>query len=151
VWNPYVNFGHGSVVFSMKDSSLQPYLKSTQIWLCPSDTDASRSGDSYASNGCTYSDQSNGRRPSKSLAAFEETSRWMLLGEEASTAKPLTDSTDDGFYSLPSGNDFSTRHLDGSNFAFVDGHVKFLRPDRARADGIAIGGARAVTLTDSCS
>ncbi len=142
VWNPYTNFGSSTVVFSMKDSSLQPYIKSTQIWVCPSDSNASRSGDSYSSNSCAFAlTPVDGRKPGKSLAAFEDTSRWMLLSEEAQSGQEAATSTDDGYFSLAVGNSFSTRHLEACNISFLDGHVKFYRPEKARADGLQVGGA----------
>ncbi len=142
VWNPYTNFGASTVVFSMKDSSLQPYLKSTQIWACPSDSNASRSGNSYSSNSCAFAPAATaGRKPGKSLAAFDETARWMLLSEEAQSGSEANSSTDDGYFSLEVGNSFSTRHLEACNIAFLDGHVKFYRPEKARADGLQVGGA----------
>jgi prepilin-type N-terminal cleavage/methylation domain-containing protein/prepilin-type processing-associated H-X9-DG protein len=150
-WNPYQNFGATTVNFSMRQSSLQPYLKSAQIWVCPSDTNGARSGNSYAGNGCAFdSTQTAGTRPGFSLAAFEETSKWVLLGEEAPFAEAATSSTDDAYFSLAAGNYFSTRHLETSNFAFIDGHVKAMRPERAFADGLFVGGARPVARNDSC-
>ena len=151
VWNPYTNFGHDTVVFSMARSSMQPYLKSTQIWVCPSDSNSSRSRNAYASNGCAFdAARASNRKAGKSLAAFEETSRWMLLAEEASQADAAGTSTDDGYFSLPASNEFSTRHLGGSNLAFLDGHVKFYRPEKVRADGFQIGGAGPVGRGGTC-
>jgi len=150
VWNPYDSFSPPTK-FAMASGSLQPYLKSAQIWVCPSDTNGAQTGDSYAANGCAFGDQVVGRRPGKSLAAFEETSRWMLLAEEAQDgANAATTSTDDGYYSLVAKNGFSTRHLDGSNVGFIDGHVKFYRPEKILSDGLPVGGARPVQLGDAC-
>jgi prepilin-type N-terminal cleavage/methylation domain-containing protein/prepilin-type processing-associated H-X9-DG protein len=144
-WNPYDDFDSTDTRFSMGTGTLQPYLKSAQIWVCPSDTEGARSGLSYASNACAYDTSGSatvdGRRPGKSLAAFDETSRWLLLAEEAQVGQTATSSTDDGYLSLEAANDLSVRHLGGSNAAFLDGHVKFYRPERIRADGFQVGGA----------
>ena len=143
VWNPYNNFGPDTVVFAMAQSSLQPYLKSVQIWVCPSDSNAaSRSGNSYAMNGCVnvLNKETNGGKAGKSLAAFEETARWMLMAEEAAGGKEATGSTDDGYFALFAGNAFSTRHLEGSDLVFLDGHVKWYRPEKIYADGYITGG-----------
>jgi prepilin-type processing-associated H-X9-DG protein len=74
----------------------------------------------------------------KSVASFDETSRWALLMEEAS----VNGSTDDGYQYIGSigTNLFSDRHLEGSNVAFLDGHVKWYRPDKITADQLQTGG-----------
>jgi prepilin-type processing-associated H-X9-DG protein len=83
----------------------------------------------------------------KSLATFGSAAEWMLLGEEAFqvTGSPLdgvflrTDSTDDG-YLLYGLNLLSTRHQEGSNITFIDGHSKWLRPDQVFANKYPTGG-----------
>ena len=145
VWNPYTDFGFDTVNFAMPKSSLLPYCKSVQLWICPSDTEGARSGNSYSSNGCAFEPAPvDGRKPGKSLAAFEDTPRWMLLAEEAQDSRRESSSTDDGYLALVVVNGFSTRHLSGSNLLFIDGHVKFARPEKVRAEGFQIGGTRAV-------
>jgi prepilin-type N-terminal cleavage/methylation domain-containing protein/prepilin-type processing-associated H-X9-DG protein len=148
-WNFYTVYGSDGVgaKFDMSKSSLQPYLKSVQIFVCPSDTVGQESGDSYASNSCVSGDVIAGTtlRPGKSLAAFDDTARWMLLGEEASNTG--WDSTDDAYFYLPN-NFLSIRHLEGSNLTFVDGHVKWFRPEKIFADGYPVGGARPVEPGD---
>jgi prepilin-type N-terminal cleavage/methylation domain-containing protein/prepilin-type processing-associated H-X9-DG protein len=151
VWNPYTNFGATTVNFNMARSTMQPYVKSTQIWVCASDINGSRSGDSYAVNACAFAAGAvAGRKPGKSLAAFEETSKWLLLGEETPPVEQSTGSTDDAYYVVSAPNFLSTRHLEGSNLAFLDGHVKWYRPERAQADGFAAGGARPMNPGDAC-
>jgi prepilin-type processing-associated H-X9-DG protein len=77
--------------------------------------------------------------PGKSLAALDETAKWAMLIEETQ-ADAAKDSTDDGYYA-PFGSDHvSSRHLEGSNIAFLDGHVKWFRPDKAVADAYFTGG-----------
>ncbi len=153
VWNPYNNFGSNTVIFAMAQSSMQPYLKSVQIWVCPSDGSASsRSGNSYAMNGCVNAanKETNGGKTGKSLAAFEDTSRWMLMGEEAAGNSVANTSTDDGYFALFAGNSFSTRHLGGSNLAFLDGHIKWYRPEKIYADGYITGGTGPTLDRSAC-
>ncbi|MDF2441358.1 MAG: hypothetical protein JWN98_2342, partial [Abditibacteriota bacterium] len=96
--------------------------------------------DSYAANSCVFGAfDADFRRPGKSLAAFDNTSAWMLLSEEASGDVNTVGTTDDGYQSLAANNHLSARHLDGSNIAFLDGHVKWYRPEKAFADGYQIG------------
>lgn len=138
VWNPYSGFSPTNTRFDMGQSTLMPYVKSTQIWVCPSDSTGRTNGDSYASNSCAYGPlDADFRRPGKSLAAFENTASWMLLSEERASVASGT--TDDGYQSLVANNQLSDRHLDGSNLAFLDGHVKWYRPEKAFADGYQIG------------
>ena len=138
--------------FDMSQGSVYPYIKSTQIFVCPSDSAGQSQGDSYAASECLFTAGTSiggtynaSFAAGKSLAAFDETAKFMLLGEEApsNASAPLdgnpTGSTDDGFMTVTS-NYFSGRHFDGSNIAFLDGHVKFLKATRARADQVGTGG-----------
>ena len=144
-WNFYTS-GSPNGLFDMSRGALYPYVKSTQIFVCPSDTLGQTSGDSYAGNGCVFSDAftttsgySAYVRAGKSLAQFDETAKWSLLGEEAQADG--TGSTDDAYLSLGSStNSYSKRHFDGSNLLFLDGHVKFYKQEKIISDGYAIGG-----------
>ena len=78
----------------------------------------------------------------------------MLLGEEAFqiSGSPLdgvflrTDSTDDGFF-LYGLNLLSTRHQEGSNITFIDGHSKWLRPEQVYANKYPTGRRRYLPVT----
>jgi prepilin-type N-terminal cleavage/methylation domain-containing protein/prepilin-type processing-associated H-X9-DG protein len=149
-WNYYTTFGATNAVFDMSKSSLMPYLKSTQIFVCPSDTKGKASGNSYAANACVFgTTATNGLKPGKSLAAFDETAKWMLLGEEGDPTDN-DPSTDDAYYSLPSNNKLTARHLGGSNLTFLDGHVKWFRHEKVLADGYPIGGTGPSPLGTAC-
>jgi prepilin-type N-terminal cleavage/methylation domain-containing protein/prepilin-type processing-associated H-X9-DG protein len=143
--------------FDPAKGALYPYVKSTQIYVCPSDTRGQESRNSYAYNGCITSGDPEllpDNRPGKMLAAFAETTRWMLLSEEASPSTEVDDrerrntSTDDAFVNIWYYHTFSARHLDGSNILFLDGHVKWLRPEKVNSDGYMVGGTRA-TLSEN--
>lgn len=137
----------------------QPYIKSTQIFNCPSDSgmglpyavgDTTKYG-SYAYNGTYYDSPTvdngttvngvskgpNGRSIA-SIAAVSTT----LLAADADTAADGVDSFQSAWASLgddPGGVDNSTspkrfqrlreRHLETLNVLFCDGHVKALRLD----------------------
>ena len=103
-------------------------------------------------NGCVNvaNKEIKGGKAGKSLAAFEDTARWMLMAEEAAGGKEATGSTDDGYFALFAGNSFSTRHLDGSDLVFLDGHVKWYRPEKVFADGYQIGGSGPAANGDAC-
>jgi prepilin-type N-terminal cleavage/methylation domain-containing protein/prepilin-type processing-associated H-X9-DG protein len=113
--------------FYPAQGGLYPYVKSVQIFVCPSDTDGQTSGDSYAANECIFTGTVT-PRIGRSLSYFDNTSEWMLLGEESIPSG--SGSTDDGFLTLI--NPISNRHLEGSNVTFLDGHMKWLRPEKIR-------------------
>jgi prepilin-type N-terminal cleavage/methylation domain-containing protein/prepilin-type processing-associated H-X9-DG protein len=96
---------------------LQPYIKSRQIFVCPSATDADMQ---------KYPDLTTG--PYKSAYGYNYTgfTDASLLGINMSGV-PVTSKTvimaDSNTIPLISG---TPRHLDGTNFAYADGHVKWL-------------------------
>lgn len=123
--------------FDPAQGSIFPYLKSAGVYVCPSDGDGRRSGDSYAVNSCTTAQDNLQPHMGKSLAAFDAPASFALLGEEG-------DATDDGnwWYGV---NALSARHTGGSNLAFVDGHVKWYRPETTAAQHLQTGGAAMAT------
>jgi prepilin-type N-terminal cleavage/methylation domain-containing protein/prepilin-type processing-associated H-X9-DG protein len=147
--------GSAPYTFDPARSSLYPYIKNTQIFVCPSDTDGANRKNSYAANSCAFMNGSTtglAYHEGKSLAAFEETSKWMLLAEEGNPTSNAV-STDDGYQLLEgsgSNNDFSARHLEGSNVAFLDGHVKWYRVEKIKADGYQIGGVGPILASTKC-
>jgi prepilin-type N-terminal cleavage/methylation domain-containing protein/prepilin-type processing-associated H-X9-DG protein len=102
-----------SNVFDVTQGNIFSYVKSTQVYICPSDTVGARNRQSYALNQCMAQ---------RSIADVPNPAQWMMLGEEIIGTNG---STDDGNFSL--GNSFSPRHLDGNNLTFMDGHAKFFK------------------------
>ena len=147
-WIYFTNFTFSTsppTQFSPASGKIYPYIKSEQVFVCPSDSVGQQSRNSYAANECVFSNVSGDLKPGKNMAAFDNTSQWMLMGEEMTNQ---TSSTDDGYMSL--GNVFSARHLEGSNLLFLDGHVKWYRPEKVKADGFQIGALSPVTNTTVC-
>ena len=132
--------------YDVTRGGLYAYTKNAQIFICPSDSQGRRSGDSYAYNNCLVHGGSTGYNPGRSLAEFGNTAQWMLLGEEASAndassdVSSGSDSTDDAYFNFDVGNIFSTRHFDGSILAFLDGHCKAYRPEQVAANAFQTGG-----------
>ena len=148
----YTSFPSAPGKFKPDLGGIYPYVKSTQIFVCPSDTAGQNTGQSYAANSCIFAADSvtgTAIKPGKSLAAFEETSKWLALSEEGK-ATDNSVSTDDAYQALASSNDFTARHLEGSNVAFVDGHVKWFRVNKIFADGYQIGGTGPAKQGDKC-
>ncbi len=126
-WTFYSQFG-ANAVFDPTRGGLYAYVKNKAVYLCPDDSTGSTNGQSFAINACVESSSQNpatGLRAGRSLAAFDNPAEIMQFGEEdASTKSPyITGSTNDGY--LDMGDSISTRHTDGSNVAFVDGHAKY--------------------------
>jgi prepilin-type processing-associated H-X9-DG protein len=146
-WMRYKTFPANTTTktYFPEEGALFPYVKSTQIFVCPSDTVGQTSGNSYAANACAFQQGAGGFRPGKSLASFESTALWMMLGEENSGFSNTQSSTDDGYMTI--GNRFTNRHLEGSDVLFLDGHVKWYRDEAIRSNNFFFGGQVEGTFT----
>jgi len=155
-WMYYENFsavgGDITTKFYPEKGALYPYVKSKGIFVCPSDSIGQRTGDSYSINACTQNAVDFGVSSGKSATSFDQPSQFVLFGEEVfddgssseSAGFLSTSSTPDGFLVFPV-KYLSTRHTQGSNLAFVDGHAKWMRPERALAEYLFQGGDPAYT------
>ncbi|HEX8551240.1 MAG TPA: DUF1559 domain-containing protein [Abditibacteriaceae bacterium] len=117
---------------------LQPYIKSEQVFRCPSVAETwtpptDRPASDYVLNGFFAH--------SLSMARFSSTAQQIMLGERAQDEDHIDYHTWD--------SDFkdhmqTERHLGGANYAFADGHVKWmkwentLKPSVVK-DGISVG------------
>ena len=151
-WQYFTNFPTNDttltgLTYDPTKGSLFPYVKNKDIFVCPTDSVGKRMGNSYAINSCLFSAQTPGLVSGKSMTSFDDSAKWLLLGEEASdpsssgtdAAFLRTNSTDDGFLFFPV-NYLSTRHTSGSTLNFIDGHAKWLRSERIVADHLQTGG-----------
>ena len=121
-------------VFVPRQGAVYPYVNSAKIYVCPTDGVGQRSGDSYAVNSCVTRQDNLQPHTGKPLASFDAPAAFALLTEEG-------DHTDDGILWYPGGiNSISSRHSGGSDIAFVDGHVKWMRPENALAQHFQTGG-----------
>ncbi len=127
--------------------ALDPYLKSTQIFQCPSEsTGPAASPEStgysdYAYNlwiGGFYTTSSASRQAGLSLSLFTQPTLSVVLCDYQATSSIgyitggnpgyansgyFYNPTDTGLALIPGG----VRHLDGANMAFVDGHAKWFK------------------------
>ena len=105
--------------------ALQPYLKSSQIFQCPSETESPSAPATAASTDYFYNTVVSGNNET----LFNNSANTVLLTEgtgninidSATASSPVYLGTPPAY----------ARHLDGSNFSFVDGHVKWLQSTKA--------------------
>ena len=146
---PYTQTGSSTGYSHNWATALQPYLKSTQIYVCPSDSDHTES----------YTYSASIANVGRSLAFFTESTTVPIYADANGTSQTAAVSGDNiralaFFIDAPSSNgrritDGATnyagnwssaatadvaggaidanRHLEGANYAFVDGHVKWYK------------------------
>ena len=83
----------------VKRGSLYTYVKNEQIFVCPTDDIGQVTGLTYAMNSCVGTDRGNNYYLGKKMSAFQDTAKWMLVGEETMNVNDWFNSTDDGFLS----------------------------------------------------
>ncbi len=139
-WMFYSRFpaddGQTPAAYVPQQGSVYPYVKNAAIFVCPMDPKGKISGNSYSDNYCT-TDQAGGVAHGKNASQIDDSSSFLFFNEEADS-NAASDSTDDGYFLYP-GNNMSTRHTNGSNGSFVDGHGKFILPGALAANGWVFG------------
>ncbi len=127
-----------------KTGFLQPYIKSTQIFSCPSgdSTTAYPSGYAYnlvAGTSSSVLSESTVERASEMIAFYDTT--WALNGY-VPTANSWTSGTWNVNFCKVNGqspclpeNQHYGKHLDGANASYMDGHAKWRRVEYFYNDG----------------
>ncbi|HEX9997482.1 MAG TPA: DUF1559 domain-containing protein [Abditibacterium sp.] len=121
--------------------AIQPYLKSEQIFQCPSDTAAPptlgtlvlRAGvagfsDFYINGNLAVNNAGAG----VSEAALNFSANTIMNGEGTSGSA--------NFQQQQNPSAGQARHLEGANYSFADGHVKWLRPEKVLSGTSGCGG-----------
>jgi prepilin-type N-terminal cleavage/methylation domain-containing protein/prepilin-type processing-associated H-X9-DG protein len=129
---------------------LQPYLKSTQIFQCPSETTVQYVDDATNKN-AGYTDYwYNNQIDGLSDAAFDAPSVTVLFGDGVGHTPDFNTNggcsvdpcvaADTGLATIDAG---AHRHLTGANIAFADGHVKWekgVSDSSSTLSGVYMGG-----------
>ncbi|MDQ2732931.1 MAG: type II secretion system GspH family protein [Armatimonadota bacterium] len=119
----------GNGVFDPTQGSIYSYIKSTKVFVCPSDS--SNQKDSYSINSGVYN-IATGSVPASnfaigpSLAAIPSPAATVLFNEEGDNSASPPNGSDDALMLIGT-NNVLDRHLNGSNYAFNDGHVKYFK------------------------
>ncbi|BCM89183.1 hypothetical protein IAD21_01027 [Abditibacteriota bacterium] len=123
-----------AAVANIQGGALYPYIKSTQIYVCPSSRDGQKTGLSYGMN-CTLAAASEN--------SVESTTEVALLVDEAYPTDAFFWATADGTAS----DQLTKAHLEGGNVLFCDGHVKFYPYSRFNAGDNATDATAGATKT----
>ena len=111
-WGYYGHWVPASVPpMAVEQGGLYPYVKNAQLFLCPSDANGAAKRLSYSMNAnCGF----------QAIARANQPAETILLVDESATL-------DDGYFA-PGADQPSWAHNGGCNFAFLDGHAKWLLP-----------------------
>jgi len=109
---------------------LEPYIKSTQLFVCPSNSTAFQS---YAYNGypaTTQYTESMIDEPSLMIAIVDDQFGGGIAYSPTGTGwhSNFCQTYNTSAGNCPADQQFYGRHLDGVNVVFMDGHVKWLKP-----------------------
>ena len=131
--------------------NVQPYIKSTQVFQCPGEPSAYapplRATDYWYSAPISQEETiASLRKPAQTVmcgdgvampAAFMATHGALAYDGDAPSLKYNGDVWDTTEQTVGQGG---RRHLDGMNFLFCDGHVKWLHPETVGAAPVSAGG-----------
>ncbi len=118
---------------------LRPYCKNVQMFFCPSKKITSSVFDGrwndygrnagYGMNVAHWVAGSHTPPYGKALAEVEDSSACILFTESGGGHSIGNTDGIDAVRWIPTA-EWATRHNDGSNYAFIDGHAKWLKPDK---------------------
>ena len=135
---------------------IQPYVKSWQLFKCPSTTPntlplnleyapSGNNDSNYAINGMATTDASSGTLQARSIASISNTAGLIAVQElqysySHAFARPWY--KDANTLNDATRADYASLHFDGSNLLFFDGHVKWKKQSRICAVDFGMQGAQ---------
>ncbi len=116
-WIWYAAFGTPGVgYFDVTRGGLYPYVRNTQVYLCPED---------HSGSGCSF--EINSWLRWTSLAVVPKPAETLLLIPEDDHG-----TANDGYFDVAAGDVPCPHHNGGYNAAFADGHVKWNQWNQAQ-------------------
>ena len=106
-------------------NAIEPYMKSDQILKCPS-VGPSTNPWSGILPACDYA--ANNQALTRSLSEMKFPASQLLIVERRRDKNNLTEGYGDWTWRMTNESDTLTRHNEGTNAGFVDGHTKWLKP-----------------------
>ena len=135
-WDNFDGSNKTKTTYVPSKGSLYPYVKNSQVYVCPSDTSGQL--DSYSMNALITKDE-NGACANDHFgykyASLTTPASTIMISEEndgysnGATGVTPKGGTDDG-YETPGGNLPSPRHSGGSCYVLSDGHSKWYKPSQ---------------------
>jgi prepilin-type N-terminal cleavage/methylation domain-containing protein/prepilin-type processing-associated H-X9-DG protein len=124
----YPNEGGGTLTDPGWAYNIQPYVKSEQLFQCPSETGGPPVGATMLDrNISTFTDYwYNYNLGEQSDAAIAYPANTVMNGDGSGTASNYNR------FNVPGGNG-AVRHLEGANYSFADGHVKWYKPEAVKS------------------
>lgn len=130
-----------TTTFDVSKGSLYPYVKSSQVYICPSDKAGRTMGLSYATGPCgLVSGFPAGIHPGQSIVPFDQPATTLLLSEQQIGAWDTSTDDGNGFTDLGDRWNTGQRHLDTCTVLFMDGHVKSMGAPKIKAENYVYGG-----------
>ncbi|MGI4788728.1 MAG: DUF1559 domain-containing protein [Janthinobacterium lividum] len=134
-WIPAPVIAAPTDVFDVTQGALYPYVKSTAVYICPDD------GAAIATKHLSYS--MNNLVSQRSLSEIDAPAATIALVDEQETLN-------DGNFSACLTTDLPTRkHTAGADFAYMDGHVKWVHPDRLSPSDYAVSSTIVLSCADT--
>ncbi len=103
------------------DCRITPYLKSVQIWRCPSTSAPVSYGNDFGRPAFIFDS-------APALAIFARPAETIMIGEKGAGGGPYILS--DVYYAC------AMRHNEGSNYVMVDGHAKWYKTEKGPVTGV---------------